>query len=108
MHVCNSAEKKNFLHCVGSNIPHLTTVLSKQLKLLHLPNIIHYFELLSQISLHPFLNHIASGHIPPKASLENHRVLFNHLKNLPRPAHPKVCLNAGGYLIHMHDSSANN
>lgn len=93
VHVCNSAEKKDFLHCVWGYIPHLTTSLSKKLELLHLPDVIHNLKLLRQISLHSFLDHITSGHVPPKSSLQNHGVLLNHLKDLSHPAHPEVCLN---------------
>jgi len=83
------------------------TVITKELEMLHLLNIGHHLEFLSEVVAHSLLDTVTTGHVPTHSSLQNTYVVFNHHKKFPDCCHPEVSLNDTGRFAKHLKSSAN-
>jgi len=92
--VSNSREQANLLQSVGSVRLYQVWILIIELDRFHIPHIIHDLELLHEVVLHSFFNHVATGKIPPHASLDNVDIASDHQENIAMDLHSEKRLNS--------------
>jgi hypothetical protein len=108
MQISNSSEQADLFQSIWSVLLNQVWVLIIELDRFHIPHIIHDLELLHEVILHSFFNHVTACKVPPHSSLDNVNITSDHQENITMDLHSKERLESRSRHIKSMDFSANN
>lgn len=76
-------------------------VVSVQLNILHISDIVHDLELLHEVGFHSLFDHVSAGKVAPYASLNDDNVLLDHKEYVAINLHTEVGLDVGSRIVEV-------